>query len=174
MNCKKAEQWLSLELDGELPESRQSLLRAHVEECPACRELERQWRSCGNLVREAQPVPEQTPEAAWADVRRSIRMQGVRKEEEARPFVPVFGWRLQGAGVMLLLVVLGMGVWLINRTGKGPALVSAPEHSPDTVVEWVETSLPDAAPMVYEDADSGMMVIWVMVNGEKEKQDVGS
>ena len=184
MNCNKAEKWLSQALDGELPEARLLELRRHVEQCAACRRLEQEWQACRGLAQETAAAPAQTPEAAWADVRRSIRLQTPARQPAV--FTTVFNWRIQAASAILMLCVLGVGLFLMNRSSPLQQAAVAPAvmanasvaqqagPAPATVVEMVETSLPDATPMVYEDSSSGMMVIWVMVNGDKEKKHVGS
>jgi anti-sigma factor RsiW len=182
MNCKKAEQWLSRALDGELPEKEARRLQEHLAACPACRQLEQDWKACGEVLRTQMSEPVQTPEAAWADVRRAIRLQ----TPTPQPLVTqsVFNWRIQVASVIVMLAVMGVGVLLLGRLGttrpektaSAPAqeTVASVSSQPTTEVEMVETSLPDATPMVYEDSSSGMMVIWVMTNGDKEKKNVDS
>ena len=48
MNCRRAEQLLSRQLDSRLPDREEQALRAHLPECPACRRLaamaRRWWR----------------------------------------------------------------------------------------------------------------------------------
>ena len=181
MNCKKAEQWISMALDGELPAEKAQQLQEHLAGCPACRQLEQEWKACGDVIRSQVAETAQTPEAAWADVRRAIRLQ-TPEQPVAAPMV--FHWRIQAASVIVMLLVIGVGVFLLGRvgkTGQQTAASATPQSAalakaalPATEVEWVETSIPDAAPMVYEDSSSGMMVIWVMTNGDKEKKNVDS
>jgi len=45
-----------------------------------------------------------------------------------------------------------------DRETAAPVLA----HAPASAVEWVETGLPKASTMVYEDQESGMVVIWVV------------
>jgi anti-sigma factor RsiW len=161
MNCKKAQQWISRDLDGELGARRKSRLDAHISTCAACRELREQWGRVGAQLRETLPVAAQTPEAAWADVRRSIRVS--RKEKELWPawvLVPSVRWAT-AAALLMLVTLFGL------RTRQ-----MAPVEG--TTVELVETDLPGAAPMVYEDAGSGLTVIWVVESNGKEGDHAGS
>ncbi|OGV47274.1 MAG: hypothetical protein A2X46_18200 [Lentisphaerae bacterium GWF2_57_35] len=181
MNCKKAEQALSMAMDGELPEKQKQQLQAHLSDCAPCRQMEQELNACRVMLRGQIAQPEQTPEAAWADVRRAIRLQSPAKESVAAPMV--FNWRIQAASVIVMLAVIGVGVLLLSRAGKQGADTASVVPQESTVslgtqhttdVEMVETSLADATPMVYEDAASGMTVIWVMTNGDKETKDADS
>ncbi len=170
MNCRKAQQWISLELDGELAPHDAAALAMHLAACPACRQVREQWRAVGEQLR-TRPVPQvQTPESAWADVRRSIRLGG--DTGRLAESLHVFGLGLRWAGV--ILAVFGLGASLFIALHGNPKSSAQLAKAGSTEVEWVETGLPDATPMVYEDAESGMTVIWVVENGLKEKGHAGS
>lgn len=167
MNCTKARKWISLDLDGELAPGRRDALQAHLDACPVCREVREQWARIGADLR-ARPVPQaQAPEAAWADVRRAIRLAGAREERPEPAWV--FGVPVRVAAVIVLVLALGIGTWLM--VGR-PGAVSAARAR--TEVEWVETSLPGATPMVYEDAETGWTVIWVVEENGKEPRRAGT
>ncbi|MFH0981190.1 MAG: anti-sigma factor [Planctomycetota bacterium] len=167
MNCGKAQRWISLEMDGELSPRRLSALRAHLEGCPSCRQVREDWVQVGAELRDRKPPAGQAPEAAWADVRRAIRNQAPAAEPAAEW---VFGAPLRWAAVAAALLVMAGGAVLFMK--KAPMREAARE--PATQVEMVETGLPDAAPMVYEDAESGLTVIWVVEANRKEGGHVGS
>ena len=158
MKCNQAEEWLSRALDGELPADQRQALDEHLAACPQCRALQQEWASFATFMRGQKIESAQPPEAAWADVQRAIRLQGERRGEDA---VGVFGWRLQWAGAMIVAVLLGisaLGMWRLNH--GSPVTAQAADES-TTEVEFVETDVPGASPMVYQDADSGWTVIWV-------------
>jgi predicted anti-sigma-YlaC factor YlaD len=170
MNCKKSQQWISQDLDGELSARRKVRLDAHLESCAACRELREQWARVGARLRETRPAAAVTPEAAWADVRRAIRNAGATPAPEAPwIFVPALRW----AAATALAVVIGLFVMRTIR-GPTPAGVAAAPPAQGTTVELVETDLPGAAPMVYEDAGSGLTVIWVVEKNNQEGGHAGS
>jgi anti-sigma factor RsiW len=157
MNREKAEELLSRAIDGELTPTEVNLLAEYRRSHPELDEVEAAWREAGRHLSEPVALPV-TPEAAWQDVRRRIRL--ARDVEEDRR-APVFGWRLRWAAsimVLTLLVLSGVAVLQLRR-GTAPALAHEAEQG--TQVEFVETDLPGASPMVYEDAETGWVVIWV-------------
>ena len=156
MNCQSARKWISQELDAELAPRRRALLRAHLDSCPACRAVRDEWARIGVQLRDRRAARAQTPEAAWADVRRAIRLQ--RKKEQPAEWSWIFGVPVRAAAVLVLVVVLGAGLFLAVRKPS----VSAAARPARTEVETVETGLPGATPMVYEDAGTGLTVIWVV------------
>ena len=173
MNCEKAQKWISLEMDGELAprrswrgalaRSRLARLEAHLEMCAGCRKTRDEWASVGARMRDRQIPVLKTPEAAWADVRRAIRNDQEERFESEESWV--VGAPLRWAAAALLVMIIGSGVFLSLQKGAvGVASVGGTE------VEFVETGLPDATPMVYEDSESGWTVIWVVeANGKKGK-----
>lgn len=163
MNCEKAQKWISLEMDGELSPRRAARLHAHLEMCPACLKIRDEWASVGVRMRERQIPVSQSPEAAWADVRRAIRKDEEERFEAEESWV--IGATLRWAAAALLVMILGSGVFLtLQKDTVGMVSTGG------TDVEFVETGLPDATPMVYEDSESGWTVIWVVeANGKKGK-----
>jgi anti-sigma factor RsiW len=167
MKCRKAQRWISRDLDGELHGRQKAALDAHVKTCAACARVREKWGLLGIRLRETPAVPSaQTPEAAWADVRRSIRDAGGSASAGERFWVLSPG--LRWAAVAAAVTVMGVagGLLALQRT----RIVAA---APSTTVEWAETGLPGAAPMVYEDAGSGLTVIWV-VESSKEGGHAGT
>jgi anti-sigma factor RsiW len=169
MNCRKVQEWISADLDGELDAGRKAKLTAHLTACVSCRELRVQWLAVGRQLR-AEVVPQvQTPEAAWADVRRAIRNAAPEAAEETS-WQPIF--RLRWASIAAAVVVAaGLLSIVVLRRPSAPEVAAAPQGSR---VEWVETGLPGASPMVYEDEESGMVIIWVVEANNKEGGHAGS
>jgi len=163
MNCEKAHKWISMELDGELSPHRSARLQAHLDKCPACFKAREAWLSVGNRMRERQVPVLKSPEAAWADVRRAIRSSEEERIEVEETWA--IGAPLRWAAAALLVMMVGAGLFAGMRKGPGGLV-----RGGGTVVEFVETGLPDAMPMVYEDSESGWTVIWVVeANGKKGK-----
>ena len=170
MNCEQAREQISAMMDGELDAQEPGLLQAHIDACADCRKMKEEWASYTGFMKERFIPATQTPEAAWADIRRAIRLQAPAKKEAA------FGWvfqrPIQWASYALLLAVVMTGLVLIKRTPEHGGDVAG-THSSSTEVLSVETGLAGAGTMVYEDAESGWMVIWV-VAGDKEAGHAGT
>jgi len=166
MNREKAERWLSMALDGELSERRREKLEAYLAADPSLADLRNEWVSIGDRYRAVAAEPAQTPEAAWQDVRRAIRLQG----EQPRGELIAFQHRLKWVGAMAAAFLIITGSWMMWRS-PDPAGWGTIAAADRTEVEWVETDLPDAMSMVYEDADTGLTIIWVLVheNGEEDE-----
>ena len=150
--------------DGELSPRRAARLQAHLDVCPGCLKIRDQWVSVGVRLRERKIPAPKAPEAAWADVRRAIRAGQADRHEAEETWA--IGAPLRWAAAALLVMILGSGVFLTRQKGAvGVARAGATE------VEFVETGLPDAMPMVYEDSESGCTVIWVVeANGKKGRK----
>ena len=170
MNCEHAREQISAMMDGELDVQETGLLQAHIDGCADCRKMKEEWASYAGFMKKRFIPAAQTPEAAWADVRRAIHLQAPAKKESA--FGWVFGRPIQWASYALLLAVVMTGLVLIKRVPEHGGDVAG-THGPSTEVLSVETGLAGAGTMVYEDAESGWMVIWV-VAGDKEADHAGT
>jgi predicted anti-sigma-YlaC factor YlaD len=74
--CERARSWVSLELDGELSEVEEALLRAHVGRCADCAGFE---RDAAALTRELRAAPlEASAVAVMSPRRRSAAMRVLR------------------------------------------------------------------------------------------------
>lgn len=167
MNRNKAEQWLSRAMDGELNEDQLRTLEAYLDQHPEVALLRDQWTRVGALAREAVVPLVQTPEAAWQDVQRAIRLQeGQGTSEKAGGLL--WGWKW--AGGVAVACMAGLLLWIGLRASPEPLPMGYIAQADRTEVEWVETELPDAISMVYEDAESGVTVIWVLTE-ETRKDD---
>jgi len=152
MNCPDAEPLLFLARDGALDESRRRALAAHLEQCPDCRaaaaalaEAAEAWRR-GSAV-----VPTPVIEKEWHAIRRRIRAG----EEPAS--ASGAWWRpavlsLAGAAAIALVALFG------NR-GAGTEF-STPDRD-STYVSYVAVYGGAENTMVYEDPNSGWLVVWV-------------
>ena len=169
MKCLKAQEWLSREMDGELSPSRKNKLDSHLAACPACRDVRERWAALRGQFQVREVPPGATAEAAWADVRRAIRTQ--RPDAGAPESRGWAGVGLRWAYAAAALVLLGVFGVVTLRKPAGPELAAAPEGGR---VEWVETGLPGASPMVYEDIESGLVIIWVVEANHKELPHAGT
>lgn len=168
MNRLKAEQWLSMALDGELSPRRRAKLDAYLAAHPELADLQKEWAAIGDRYREQTVEPAQTPEAAWQDVQRLIRLH--KSTDTPQPQWRPRYVRIQLAGLAVAALVIGFGFWRLTQLPPDIPFAAIAEAD-RTEVEWVETDLPDAMSMVYEDADTGLTVIWVLVhdNGEDDE-----
>lgn len=165
MNCRRAQRWLSKQLDGALDARRARSLAEHVEACPTCRAFREQCLLLRTMAREAAPAPDLSAEAMWAEVRRRIYGESATVAED-------FGWKWNvwipvAAAAILFVTVFGgaVALWRAQKPLPGSALASCAQ------VEWVETGLSGATPMVYRDEETGWVVIWVVeANGSGEKE----
>jgi predicted anti-sigma-YlaC factor YlaD len=172
MNCKKAQKWMSLEFDDALGERRQELLNAHLAACAQCRAVRQQWLQLRTACRTRTPDQAIPAERMWQDVRRAIRDKSARSHEEPVSLREFLSHRRPVLAVAAIALVLAAGltayVWRTTPAGMRTDL------APMAVVEFVETELPGAAPMVYQDAETGWTVIWVVEANGKENRHAGT
>lgn len=168
MNRRTAERWMSMAMDGELSPRRQERLDAYLKAHPDVQQIRDEWGHLGAQLRQLPVTPPQTPAAAWQDVQRAIR---VGQSEHTSDSVPTrhfaLGWA--SATVAVILMLAGAGVWLVGLGNRGmPGPIALADR---TQVEWIETDVPDAMSMVYEDETTGLTVIWVMMADPDQEND---
>lgn len=161
MNRELAEVYLSRAIDGELPPRQQADLDAWLAAHPTERELAEQWSRIGVLTRSvaaAEPVPD--VELAWQDIRRAIRTAA----PEPVP-VRLFPWRLAWAGGIvgaLCVTALVVSQWQSAPDG-------AVAQTGTAQVDWVDSGLPGSSPMIMQDEDSGLAVVWLLPAGQDDR-----
>ncbi len=161
MKTEVVEQLLSRGLDGELSDAEQKVLADALARDPQLQAMEREWRQYAVMMKEEEIPAPPKPEVVASDVLRAIRlMDSVAASEKAN--LP--GWRLTWVYAMGVLAILAAGVLgLRQQTGQksrgtlAPALAGAKPVE----VEFAETDLPGASPVVYEDSETGWAVVWV-------------
>ena len=89
MDCEKALELMSAELDGMCTEQERAALQAHLEACADCRETYRQLRAMDEALQDAELEP---PQALHDNV-----MQQIRKEAGPPRLAPGCGHR-RGCG----------------------------------------------------------------------------
>ena len=167
MNCQTAQKWISAAMDGELSSRRGARLEQHLRGCDDCRRLREAWGGYGARMKSSVP-PAPSPEQAWVDIRRAIR---VARPEPVGEGYAVAWPRLRWVAVPVVLLLAAVATPLVFRRPLSPPVAAA---NPRTEVEMVETSLPGAMMMVYEDQESGMTMIWVVEANGKEQGHAGS
>jgi hypothetical protein len=120
MNCAKAARWTSEYADGALDAGKSARLERHLESCPACRELLRDFRAMARDARrlDAPKVPAQ----AWTRIRARLRDGAAVPLGVKRPALatsPLGGRRFAFAAASLALMVVAAGVLFFSlRKGK--------------------------------------------------------
>jgi anti-sigma factor RsiW len=102
VNCRKAEELLLRSIDGRLDGREGDLLAKHLEDCPACRKAEAQYRSMFSLLREGRdvaPLPR-----FWERLEPRLR-----EETELVPLLFWERWSLRAIPLFLALVILAGG-----------------------------------------------------------------
>jgi anti-sigma-K factor RskA len=168
MKTNRQELLLSRYLDGDLTPREREAMETRLAESGELQGLKADFEAVGQTLR-AWPTPAgPTPEAAWADVQRRLRLE--REEQAGEAETGFWGSRLAWASAMMTVVLVALGVWIAaNRPGM-PALAATEPAE----VEWVETDLPGAMTMVYQDDDTGLTVIWVQEDENGEPANVES
>ena len=108
MDCKKAERFLLLSLDGRLDEQKKAALKSHLEGCPLCRKREAEFRMILDLVR-PQTMPEPLP-----DFKERL-LAKLKEKEQAGPALFWVRWAHRAVALSLAAVVLfGAGILLFR------------------------------------------------------------
>ena len=117
MKCAKAAKWASEHADGVLDAGKSDRLEQHLESCPACRELLRDFRA---MARDARKLDApKVPDHVWTRIRARLRDGAA---------VPVGEKRLAIAAASLALILIAAGALFFNlRKGKG-LIVDGPDQ----------------------------------------------
>lgn len=154
MTPKHIEELLSRDLDGALAPEERSVLQAAEAADPALAELRHTWQRCGSELHSSSLPGLPTPEAAWADVQRAIRLAG-SEDGRARE---ISGWRMVWVASSIVLLLAGSFFYGVVRPPEAKVALLAP---PTVEVEFVETDLPGASTLVYQDEETGWALVWV-------------
>ncbi len=166
MNKLKAQQWMSQALDGELSARRRQRLEQWLAAHPEDRVLWDQWQQIGSQLRAAvEAVPPLRSSAqAWAGIRAELDDQ-----KAAAGAWTWFGGRSAAwAGSLAALLIIATGVWWWSFYTPTPVSTAVAEVD-RTQVEWIDTDIESAMPVVYTDAGTGLTVIWVSFDEEKRE-----
>ena len=120
MNCAKAARWTSEYADGALDAGKSARLERHLESCPACRELLREFRAMARDARRLD-TPE-VPAQAWTRIYARLRDGAAAPLGDKRPAFatsPLGGRRFAFAAASLALTVIAVGALFFSlRKGK--------------------------------------------------------
>lgn len=156
MNLDKQLKWLSRQRDGELDARRAARLDKGAIRPALLDEADEAWKEIGDHLRN-QSIPTPPTEVMWTDVRREIRY--AREDRWAREHTRG-QWNWAVVAISAIFMAL-LGFFSLRLSMPPEAYASEPR------VEWVEAELPGSSAMVYEDKESGAVVIWLMTPDEE-------
>jgi len=125
MRCRDLYPWMSLRLDGRLPEPQRRLLQAHLVSCPTCAQTWVRWQEVDRLFAGAPPV---SPDEGFA-ARVLHRLDGELAHDATRR---------RTASVRLTLG-LGVACALLFLAGSACAALLCAMSSPGTLVAVATT-----------------------------------
>jgi len=123
MRCPEAEKMISEYVDGGLSRDQEAALKSHLEACPNCQELLRDFQEIG---REAKRLPSLSPSPlAWQRIAAGVREVGKgapRPAKERRSWLSL-NWGPAGpryaVAAALALVIIGAGLIVGLRSHRG-------------------------------------------------------
>lgn len=134
MKCVVAQEWISESLDGELGAKWEAELKVHLEACPDCRALARDFAV---IVRQARNLssPEPSP-AVWPSVAAAVReslAEAPAAVSGKRSWLGAFwekaGWRFAAAAVLALVVVAAVVIRQAPWRATDPARGNSAEYT---------------------------------------------
>ena len=114
MDCEHAAELISAQLDGELTPAETAMLEAHLEQCPPCRALRRDFQALHQVLLESAAQWQAEPPA---DLTQRV-LERVR-ETKTVPFQAQKNrWKqLASLAAVLALVVIGGGAFVLGQGG---------------------------------------------------------
>jgi anti-sigma factor RsiW len=149
MNCPEARSLLSASRDGPPPPGADAL-SAHLAACPGCRRLQEDLRAgFASWTESARSVAVPAADEMWRDVRSALH----RGSTPVRPAWVRVGLPLAAAAAVAVLLVQSPWRQASNTTESHLAQVN-----------FVVPGTPGASTLVYEDSESGWLVVWTAEN----------
>lgn len=154
MNCRKAQQLISVERDRALSSDERGYLEGHLTQCPSCRAEQITLSAALSDWREstkAAAVP--NVDRAWLDIRRAHRQS---TPAASRTPAGLLRWVLPVSGVAALAVVGGL---ILPRSSSSTVQAVQVEQRQIARADFVEVPS-NASSLVYVDDQSGWLVVW--------------
>lgn len=152
MNCHDAERLLFSARDGALDVAQHTALAAHLAQCPACRTAETALAESAAAWRTASAaVPTPAIEKEWHAIRRRLR-SGEPSTSGSSTWWRSTVLAVAGAAAVAAVVFLGPSPSKPDTSTPG---------RDSTYVSYVSVYGGAENTMVYEDPDSGWLVVWV-------------
>ncbi|MFQ6038984.1 MAG: anti-sigma factor family protein [Candidatus Aminicenantales bacterium] len=157
MNCKKAERFLLRSWDGKLQDREVEALRAHLDACPSCRMMEKEYAEIMTLLRKG-TFPELKP-YFWERLRPKIR------EKKASIRWTVWKqWSLKAIPLSLLIVLVLAGGFSV--------FLSQPEQEltpTEALLLQNSTSLPESLRILEEEGEQNKSIQIIFMAMEEKK-----
>lgn len=155
----EAQLLMSRLLDGELSSKEADSLHEYLEIHPEAID----WMESCNLVENAATdrtigLNQVDAASAWESISEALSDNMARPDDSANlVFFPLL---LKVAGIAAAITLVATLLWrnLPNNDGEQKTERYAASES---VIEFVDTDIPDASPVVYTDEQSGWTVVWV-------------
>ncbi len=135
--CETIQPRLTAYLDGELADEHGSVVRGHLRECAACRQIARDEAALRDGLRMLPPVD--PPQALWAGVQARLAAAEVADARKPRWRRAVASWMSWGrwapsmpqlaAGAMVAAAAVVMLTWRAHRASELPSRVDVPPPS---------------------------------------------
>ena len=114
MRCSKARVFISTAMDGELNSQDRVALAHHLEDCPECVSYQTDLETCHRLLRETESAP--SAQFEWMvqlGIRKALRARASERDTAGGRF-----WLPASLSAFsVLVVVLGLGLWLLPSGG---------------------------------------------------------
>jgi len=154
MRCRKAQEWISRSVDGELDPGRAARLERHLEKCAECRAFAEDMRK---IVEEASGLAAPEPsDRVWSNIRAGLEAGTLRPSAEGARLDrrPLFGLSLAtlryAGAAALALILVASGIIVGTRLGREEVRLSPQEREAYTLAKL------DEAESHYEQASRAL------------------
>lgn len=155
LSTAQAQSLMSRLLDGELSSSEADKLHAYLERHPDAMD----WMESNQLIQASDARTKQVDaSAAWKDIQSELSGSDAAPEESAKLIRFPIVYQLLGYAAAVVLI--GSFAWT-SLTRSDSRIATESYAASESVVEFVDTEIPDASPIVYTDEASGWTVVWV-------------
>lgn len=166
-DCSTVVQRLGAYVDGQLHDSRQKQLEAHLGDCQRCTAELQRLLALRDHIRGSLAVSLQGEDAArfWDNVERKIHNAkspprwGVDRLRELFWFYPKLWWA--SAAVLGTTVLLFTADLVLRPSIPPPTSLAPMEAAPKTVVKSVEGG-PNSSVILFSTPDQQMKIIWIV------------
>lgn len=155
LSTAQAQSLMSRLLDGELSSSEADKLHAYLERHPDAMD----WMESNQLIQTSDSeAPHVDASAAWKDIQSELSESETTPEEPGKVIRFPIVYQLLGYAAAVTLI--GSLAWT-SLTRSDSHIATESYAASESVVEFVDTEIPDASPIVYTDEASGWTVVWV-------------
>lgn len=154
----EAQRMMSRLLDGELSSKEAESLHEYLEDHPEAMD----WMESCDLVENAatdRVISNEQADAAtaWESISREIFEE--REDPDNASNLIFFPLLFKVAGIAAAITLVATLLWF--NLAKNSEQMTERYAASESVVEFVDTDIPDASPIVYTDEQSGWTVVWV-------------